>query len=92
MFNKHLKNMNFRSLLAIAGVFGIMLHSSPNVLAQGQGNFDPANFDLRQWTIRDNQGKDTTVMVYNVRSGVKLDQTMFKIPYTAISTGQTGNK
>ena len=54
--------------------------------------FDPTTFDLRQWTIRDNQGKDTTVMVYNVRSGVKLDQTMFKIPYTAISTGQTGNK
>jgi outer membrane lipoprotein-sorting protein len=54
--------------------------------------FDPANFDLRQWTIRDNQGKDTTVMVYNVRSGVTLDQSMFKIPYQQISAGQTGNK
>jgi outer membrane lipoprotein-sorting protein len=54
--------------------------------------FDAANYDLRQWTIRDNQGKDTVVMVYNVRSGVTLDQSMFKIPYTAISTGQTGNK
>jgi len=54
--------------------------------------FDPANFDLRQWTIRDNQGKDTTVMVYNVRSGVTLDQTMFKIPYQQITAGQTGNK
>ena len=54
--------------------------------------FDAANYDLRQWTIRDNQGKDTVVMVYNVRSGVTLDQSMFKSPYTAISTGQTGNK
>lgn len=54
--------------------------------------FDPKSFDLRQWTIRDNKGKDTTVMVYNVRPGVKLDQAMFKIPYTAIASGQTGNQ
>ena len=54
--------------------------------------FDPATFDLRQWTIRDNQGKDTSVMVYNTRSGVAFDQSMFKIPYTAIASGQTGNK
>ena len=54
--------------------------------------FDPATFDLRQWTIRDNQGKDTSVMVYNTRSGVSFDQSMFKIPYTAIAAGQTGNR
>ncbi|BDA86729.1 outer-membrane lipoprotein carrier protein [Aureimonas sp. SA4125] len=52
--------------------------------------FDPTSFDLRQWTIRDNQGKDTSVMVYNIRSGVAFDQSMFKIPYTAIAAGQTG--
>ena len=52
--------------------------------------FDATSFALRQWTIRDNQGKDTTVMVYNTRDGVALDQSMFKIPYTAIASGQTG--
>lgn len=54
--------------------------------------FDPSTYDLRQWTIRDGQGKDTTVMVDKVRSGVRLDQTMFTIPYQAIAAGQTGNK
>lgn len=54
--------------------------------------FDPASYDLRQWTIRDGQGKDTTVMIYNVRNGVALQDSMFKIPYTAIATGQTGNR
>jgi outer membrane lipoprotein-sorting protein len=54
--------------------------------------FDPTTFDLRQWTIRDNQGKDTSVMVYNTRSGVAFDQSMFKIPYTSIAAGQTGKK
>lgn len=53
--------------------------------------FDTASFELRQWTIRDGEGRDTTVIVDNVRDGVKLDQSMFKIPYTAIAAGQTGN-
>lgn len=43
--------------------------------------FDPKSYDLRQWTITDAQGKDTTVMVFNVRQGVALDQSMFKIDY-----------
>ena len=29
--------------------------------------FDPVSFDLRQWTITDNQGKDTSVMIFNVQ-------------------------
>jgi outer membrane lipoprotein-sorting protein len=43
--------------------------------------FDPKSYDLRQWTITDAQGKDTTVMIFNVRQGVKLDQDLFKIDY-----------
>ncbi|KQT52083.1 hypothetical protein ASG43_20300 [Aureimonas sp. Leaf454] len=54
--------------------------------------FDTATFDLRQWTIKDNDGRDTTVIVDGIRAGVKLDPGMFKIPYTAISLGQTGKK
>jgi outer membrane lipoprotein-sorting protein len=41
--------------------------------------FDPKSYDLRQWTITDAQGKDTTVMIFNVKQGVKLDQALFKI-------------
>lgn len=54
--------------------------------------FDTASFDLRQWTIKDNDGRDTTVIVDGLRAGVQLDPGMFKIPYTAISLGQTGKK
>lgn len=43
--------------------------------------FDPKSYDLRQWTITDAQGKDTTVMVFNVRQGVKIDPKLFKIDY-----------
>ena len=43
--------------------------------------FDPKSYDLRQWTITDAQGKDTTVMIFNVKQGVKIDQALFKIDY-----------
>ncbi|SKA26079.1 outer-membrane lipoprotein carrier protein LolA [Consotaella salsifontis] len=50
--------------------------------------FDPVSLDLRQWTIRDAQGKDTTVMIYNVKNGVSFQKGMFDIPYTAIANDQ----
>lgn len=46
--------------------------------------FDPGNFDLKQWTITDAQGKDTTVMIFNVKSGVEFDAKLFKIDYAAV--------
>jgi len=53
--------------------------------------FDPKSNELKQWTIRDQQGKDTTVMIYNVKKGGDIKDSSFKIPYTAIAQGQTGN-
>ena len=46
---------------------------------------DPETYDLRQWTVTDAQGKDTTVMIYNVQSGVKLDPALFEIDYARIA-------
>lgn len=47
--------------------------------------FDPKSSELRQWTITDAQGKDTTVMIFNVQSGVKLDPKFFEIDYRDVS-------
>lgn len=41
--------------------------------------FDPESFDLRQWTITDNQGKDTSVMIFNVQHNVELSQRLFSM-------------
>lgn len=41
--------------------------------------FDPKSFDLRQWTITDNQGKDTSVMIFNVKRNVKLSKRLFSM-------------
>jgi outer membrane lipoprotein-sorting protein len=47
--------------------------------------FDPQTYDLRQWTITDAQGKDTTVMIFNVQQGVTFDQSVFKIDYQRVN-------
>jgi len=45
--------------------------------------FDPKTYELRQWTITDAQGKDTTVMIFNVKEGVSFAANTFTIDYTA---------
>ena len=52
--------------------------------------FDPKSFDLRQWTVTDAQGKDTTVMIFNVQQGVRFDKKLFEIDYLTISKKQRG--
>jgi len=41
--------------------------------------FDPKNYELRQWTITDDQGKDTSVMIFNVKKNVKLSKRLFRL-------------
>ena len=41
--------------------------------------FDPESNDLRQWTIKDAQGKETSVMVFNVQKNVKIPRKLFKV-------------
>jgi outer membrane lipoprotein-sorting protein len=47
--------------------------------------FDPNSYELRQWTITDAQGKDTTVMIFNVQQGVTFDPSVFAINYREVS-------
>jgi outer membrane lipoprotein-sorting protein len=43
--------------------------------------FGAKDFQLRQWTVTDPQGYDTTVAVYNLDTSAKPDPSMFKITY-----------
>jgi outer membrane lipoprotein-sorting protein len=47
--------------------------------------FDPKSSDLRQWTITDAKGLDTTVMIFNVKQGEKIDPSVFKIDYQRVT-------
>ena len=41
--------------------------------------FDPKSQELRQWTIKDAQGRETSVLIFNVEKNVKLSKTLFAI-------------
>ena len=43
--------------------------------------FGAKDLKLRQWTVIDPQGYDTTVAVYNLDTSKKLDPGLFKISY-----------
>jgi outer membrane lipoprotein-sorting protein len=44
--------------------------------------FSAEDMQLKQWTVTDPQGYDTTVAVYNLDSSKRPDPSMFKIDYT----------
>ncbi|MFA6264305.1 MAG: outer membrane lipoprotein carrier protein LolA [Pseudolabrys sp.] len=44
--------------------------------------FDAKTMELKQWTVTDPQGYDTTVAVYNLDATKTPDPSMFKIDYT----------
>ncbi|WP_306259003.1 outer membrane lipoprotein carrier protein LolA [Pararhizobium sp. IMCC21322] len=50
--------------------------------------FDRASKELRQWTVTDAQGLDTTVTVYNLKGGMDWNKELFKIPYGRIAISE----
>lgn len=54
--------------------------------------FERKNSLLRQWTIRDAQGHDTTVTVFNVEVGRPIKQSLFKIKNYALEMDRSSNK
>ncbi|MDD7909463.1 MULTISPECIES: LolA family protein [Pseudovibrio] len=45
--------------------------------------FDTKDFKLKQWTVRDNQGYDTSVAIYNVEENGPTNPELFEIDYLA---------
>lgn len=40
--------------------------------------FDPEEHDLRQWTIKDAKGAETSVMIFNVQKNVEIPERLFE--------------
>ncbi|MEO1102520.1 MAG: outer-membrane lipoprotein carrier protein LolA [Pseudomonadota bacterium] len=43
--------------------------------------FDAQSKELKQWNVVDSKGQETSVSIYNVKTGVEVDQDLFKINY-----------
>ena len=48
--------------------------------------FSAKDMQLKQWTVTDPQGYDTTVAVYNLDANKKVDPGLFKIDFTRYPT------
>jgi len=46
--------------------------------------FDHESKELKQWNVVDGKGRETSVSIYNVSTGVELDPELFEIDYTRI--------
>ncbi|SDR27260.1 outer-membrane lipoprotein carrier protein LolA [Pseudovibrio sp. Tun.PSC04-5.I4] len=53
--------------------------------------FDARNYKLKQWTVRDAQGYDTSVAIYDVTENGKTNPDLFKIDYIANSRQNRNN-
>jgi len=51
--------------------------------------FSAKDMQLKQWTITDPQGYDTTIAVYNLNTTKKADPDTFKIDFTQFNTNDT---
>nr|WP_157038228.1 outer membrane lipoprotein carrier protein LolA [Chelativorans multitrophicus] len=54
--------------------------------------FDSKTYDLRQWTVTDAQGRDTTVMIFNVKQGVTFDPSVFYIDHRRVNAMARGER
>lgn len=52
--------------------------------------FDAESQELKQWTVTDEQGLDTSVAIYNTRTGVAMNKKMFVIDYLANTRQRSG--
>jgi outer membrane lipoprotein-sorting protein len=46
--------------------------------------FSAPEIELRQWTVRDNQGGNTTVALQNLETGASLDASLFTAPQKTV--------
>lgn len=53
--------------------------------------FSDPGLELRQWTVRDNQGGVTTVALQSPQTGATLDQALFTVPVKAVKIKQSSN-
>jgi outer membrane lipoprotein-sorting protein len=84
-------NVDLKRNKAVMGVFE--QNGSIIVRARSSANRNDSNItlvfsapaiELRQWTVRDNQGGDTTVALQNLQIGAALDPGLFAVPVKTI--------
>ena len=88
-------NVNLKINKAITGIDvrddALVLHARTSSNRQ-QGNitlvFSNPQIELRQWTVKDNQGGTTMVALHDPVTGVALDESLFAVPVNTPGAAQ----
>ncbi|WP_420393611.1 LolA family protein [Acuticoccus sp.] len=54
--------------------------------------FDSSTNELKQWNVVDGKGQETSVSIYNVATGVDVDEELFEIDYTRVLDDKRGRR
>jgi outer membrane lipoprotein-sorting protein len=83
-------SVDLKTNKAVIGVFeqnGAIIVRARSSARRNDSNitlvFSAPAIELRQWTVKDNQGGNTTVALQNMQTGVALDPGLFAVPVKA---------
>jgi outer membrane lipoprotein-sorting protein len=90
------ENVNLKANSAITGIDiesdSLVVHARTSTNRQ-QGNiilvFSYPEIELRQWSVKDNQGGTTTVALHSPEIGAKLDESSFDVPVKNPAPGKS---
>lgn len=82
-----LSDRRVREVSGQTGLVSVTL-ADPNLFGNAtvEVMFDRKSGELRQWTVTDAQKKQTSVVVYDIRTGLSFQSSDFRIPYSEIRT------
>jgi outer membrane lipoprotein-sorting protein len=95
LLNENVDLKNNRSVVGVVEQNGAIVlqartnerHNGPDITLV----FSSPGIELRQWTVRDNQGGNTTVALESLEPGVSLDPSLFAVPVKEPSAMKQGN-
>jgi outer membrane lipoprotein-sorting protein len=84
LLNEQVDLVHNKAVLGVSEQNGAVIVQARSSTNRNNSNitlvFSAPNLELRQWTVKDNQGGNTTVALQNLQTGVALDPALFTPP------------
>jgi outer membrane lipoprotein-sorting protein len=84
LLNEQVDLVHNKAVLGVSEQNGAVIVQARSSTNRNNSNitlvFSAPNLELRQWTVKDNQGGNTTVALQNLQTGVSLDPALFTPP------------
>jgi len=89
LLNENVDLAHNRAVIGVAEQNGEIVVKARTTANRNDSNitliFSTPGIELRQWTVRDNQGGNTTVALQNLQPGARIDPVLFTAPQKDVS-------